>query len=144
MLINDRPEIHSVELITAQDQEVTALIRGKMEQILADGVGCALVPGAAGEGLLGSQNLHETIGELIEFIGLGNMAMERSRVELRQQVNLAYVRIDTVGDRDIDQPVLTGQRDRRLGALLSEREKSRALAPTHNDRQDFSLMISRR
>jgi hypothetical protein len=50
--------------------------------------------------------------------------MERSRVELRQQVNLAYVRIDTVGDRDIDQPVLTGQRDRRLGALLV-RGKSR-------------------
>jgi len=123
MLVDNPPEIHSVELIPAQDQEVTVQIRRKMEQVLADRVGRALIPGAAGEGLLGGQNLHEAVGELIKLVRLGDMAMQRSRVELRQQVNLAYVRIDTVGDRDINQPVLTGQRDRWLGALLGKREK---------------------
>ena len=46
------------------------------------------------------------------------MAMQTDRVELRQQIDTAQFTVDTVGNRNVNQPIFSRQRNGRLGAKL--------------------------
>ena len=124
MLRDDRAEIHAIKLVAAQNQQVFEIVVQKMNQVLADGVGGALIPGSVGEGLLGGQDFDEAAGEMVELVGLRNVAMQRGRVELRQQINASQAGIDAVGNRDVDQPIFAGERHGGLGAFFGEREQA--------------------
>jgi hypothetical protein len=60
------------------------------------------------------------------------MFVQGSRVELGEQVNAPQTGVDAVGDRDIDEPILAGQRHRRFRAFFGQREQTRALAAAHD------------
>jgi hypothetical protein len=48
------------------------------------------------------------------------MAMQRSRIELREQMDLVESRIQTVRNGYIDQAVFSAERDRRFGPIFGE------------------------
>src|SRR5881398_2717733 len=60
------------------------------------------------------------------------MPVQGSRVELSQEINAAKPGIDTVGNRNVHQPVFAGQWHGGFGALLGKRKEAGALTPTHN------------
>ena len=61
--------------------------------------------------------------------------MQRSGVELRQQINPSQPGIDAIGDRNIDQSIFPGERHGGFCALLRQREKPRARTAAHDDGQ---------
>jgi hypothetical protein len=65
------------------------------------------------------------------------MAVQRCRLELRQQEDAIDLTIETIADRNIDQPVLAGERHRGLAALAGERMEPRAASTTHDDCESF-------
>src|SRR5262249_1214510 len=106
-------------------------------QVLPHRVGGPLVPGRVAEGLLGGKNFDEAARKMIEFIRLRNVPMQRSRIELCEQIDAAQVRVDAVGDRNINEAIFPRQRDRWFGPLLCERKESGPLPSSHNDRKDI-------
>ena len=56
----------------------------------------------------------ENLGEVIEEVGPSHMRVERHRIELRGHKDLANARIDTITQGDIDDTILSGQRDGRV------------------------------
>jgi len=46
------------------------------------------------------------------------MAMQRSRIELREKINPIDLRVETVADGDINQAILPGKWDRWFASLL--------------------------
>ena len=82
-----RAEIHAIELVAAEDEQVFEIVVQEMDEVFADGVGGALIPGGVGEGLFGREDFDEAAGEMIELVGLRNVAVERGGIELGQQVD---------------------------------------------------------
>ena len=138
VLGEDALEIHAVELVAAEDDHVVEVVIEKVDEVFADGVSGTLVPGGVRERLFGGENFDEAAAEVIEFVGLGNMAMQRGGVELGKQVNAAQIGIDAIGDGDVHQAIFAGERDRWFGALFGKREKASALSAAHNDRQHIA------
>ncbi len=128
MLLDDGPEIHAIQLIAAEDQEIVEIVVQEMDQVFADGIGGALIPGGVGEGLLRGEDFDEAAGEMVELIGLRNMAVERGGVELGQQINASQAGIDAIGDGNVDQAVFAGERHGGFGAFLGEGKQARCPA----------------
>ena len=63
------------------------------------------------------------------------MAMQRRRVELREQINAPQTGVDAIGDGYVHQAILPGQRHSGLGTLLGQREQPSSLTAAHNDRE---------
>ena len=59
--------------------------------------------------------------------------MQRHAVELRQNVDRAQPRVETVADRNIDQPIFAAERHRRFGAIFGQRKQPRPGAAAHDD-----------
>ena len=66
---------------------------------------------------------------------MGDMAVQRGRIELGQHGNVVDARIDAVADGNIDQPVLAGNGNGRLGAHPGERVKALSNTAAQDDRQ---------
>ena len=84
------------------------------------------------EGLRGGEEFDEAAGEVVELVGLRDVPVQRGGIELGQQVNAPQTGVDAVGDGNIHEPILAGQRHRRLGALFGQREQARALPAAHD------------
>ncbi len=97
-------------------------------QVLAHRIGRALEPGLHGRRLLGGEDLNVAPGERVETVGPPDVAVERHRVELGQHVHPLHARVDGVGDRDVDQSVLAGDRDRRFAAAHRQGRQPRCRA----------------
>ena len=138
VLSDNAAKIHAIELIAAQDEHEIEIVIQEVSEILAHRIGGPLIPRVIGECLFRSQNFHEPSRKMIELVGLGDMPVERGRVELGEEVNALQIGIDAVGNRDVDQTILPGQRHRRLGSLLGQREETGPLPSSHDDGQDVA------
>jgi len=136
VVIEEKPVIHPVKLVAAQDEHVVESIGSEMPQVLSNRVGGALIPGFVGQSLFGREDLHESAGEMIEFVGLGDVAMERGRVKLSQQEHAQKSGIDAIGDGDIDEAILSPDRHSWFSAVFGQWEQAGATAPAENNRQD--------
>ena len=127
-------EIHLVKLVAAKDEEIIPRALEEVGQILADGIGGALVPAGTGRRLLGGENFHEAArAEDVEFVGRADVLVKRYAVELREQVDAADAGVEAIADRDVDEAVFAAQRDGWLRAVLGQREEPLARAATHDD-----------
>ena len=93
--------------------------------VLVDGVGGALVPGL-GDALHGGEDLDE-LAELVGDDGppaFADVAVERERLVLGEDVDVAEVGVDAVGEGDVDDAVLAGEGNGRLGAIAGEGEEA--------------------
>ncbi len=95
---------------------MVAVELGEDLEVLADRVGGALEPGLDLRRLLGGQDLDVAAGEGVETVGAADVPVQRHRVELGQHVHPFHAGVDGVGDRDVDQAVLAGDRHRRFAA----------------------------
>jgi len=108
-------EVHLVKLVAAEDEEIFPRALEEVGQILADGIGGALIPTGAGRCLLGGEDFHEAARtEDVEFVGRADVLVQRRAVELREQVDAANTGIQAIADRDINEAVFAAERDGRL------------------------------
>jgi hypothetical protein len=73
------------------------------------------------------------------------MTIERGTVELRQHIDLVDLRINAIADGNINESVLAGKRDGRLGTHFGEWIQAGASTSTENDGQNalhFFLSIA--
>src|SRR5262245_46794445 len=111
-------------MIARENQVIVRIEAHEMPGRLPHGVCGALKPVGALGCLFSRENLDESRAEKIHAIRLADMPVERSRVELRQYKNAANVGMQAVADRNIDQPVLAADWNRRLRSELREREEA--------------------
>ena len=106
----------------------------QVAEVLAHRVGRALVPilhaAVLGQRLLGGQDFDKAAAEVVEAIRAANVLVQAHRLKLREHVDLVDAAVEAVGERDVDQAVLAGQRHRRLGAVRGERLQSSAATTT--------------
>ena len=105
--------------------------------ILSHRVGVPLVPRAVPYRLLGGEDMDKSVGELIEPVALLNMTVKRHGVELRQDIDVANLGIDTVADREIDEAVLTGDRNGRFCPVPRQGKETAAPSSTEHDGNDI-------
>jgi hypothetical protein len=111
-------------VVAGEDENVLGLLGADGVDVLEDGVGGALVPGL-GDALHGGKDFDE----LAEFGGddgapaFADMAIQREGFVLGEDVDVAEVGVDAVGEGDIDDAVLTGEGNGRLGAVAGERKE---------------------
>jgi hypothetical protein len=137
VLLQDLAKIHPVQLVAAQDQDVLRRVGQEVHQVLANRVRRSVPPRRIREGLLGGQNLDKAPRERIELVRARNVLVHGGRLELGQHVDVAQVRVDAVGDRDVHQAVLACQRNRGLGPILGQREQPRPRAPAQDHAEHF-------
>ena len=111
-------------MVAGEDEDVLRLFGADGVDVLVDGVGGALVPGL-GDALHGREDLDE----LAELVGddrapaFADVAVERERLVLGEDVDVAQVGVDAVGEGDVDDAVLAGEGDGGLGAIAGEGEE---------------------
>ena len=135
--LDEIAEVHPVEMIARENQVVVGIVRSDVARGLANRVGRSLEPVGVVGRLLGRQDLDEAVAEQIHAIGLGDVAVERRGIELRQHEDAAELRMQAIADRNVDQAVLSADRDGRLGPVLRQRKQPRSLPAAENEREDF-------
>ena len=88
-----------------------------MDEISPHGIGGALIPIHVLFRLLGRHDVNEATAKRIKMVSALYVAMQRRRLKLGEQKDPVDLGIDAVGDRDIDEPVLAGQRNRGFATL---------------------------
>ena len=138
VLRDDAAEIHPVELVAAEDDEILEVVVEEVCEVLANGVGGAFIPGSAGRGLFRCEDFNKPAGEVVELVGLRNVPVQRRGVELREDVDAFEVRVDAVRDRNVHQTVFAGEWNGGLGAFLGQRKEARAGSSAHDDGEDVA------
>ena len=124
VLLQHEGVVHLVDVVAGEDDDVLGLFGADGVDVLVDGVGGALVPGL-GDALHGREDLDE-LAELVGDDGapaLADVAVERERLVLGEDVDVAQVGVDAVGEGDVDDAVLAGEGHGRLGAIAGEGEE---------------------
>ncbi len=110
--------IHAIEVIARQNERFFA---GKMADVMergADGVGRAHEPFLAAFGLFGGQDFDEPVRERIEFVGFHDVPVKACAQELGEHEDAVNARIDAIGERHIDEPILSEERNGGFGAFM--------------------------
>src|SRR5438045_3081238 len=98
-------QVHAIQLVPTQDQHVIELIVHEVDEVFANGIRGSLIPGRVGEGLFSGKDFDETAREMVEFVRLRNVPMERSGVELSQEKDALEPRVQAGGNRNIDDQI---------------------------------------
>ena len=130
-------EVHPVKLVAGEDEHVLDVRLLDVTEILPHRVGGPLIPRGIFVGLLGGQDLHEAAAEGVEDIRAANVPVQAYRIELRDDVDPVQSAVDAVGERDVDQPILTRHRDGRFGSELGKRIEARTAPPTQYESNDM-------
>src|SRR5262252_6283110 len=139
MLLKQETIVHVVKLVTTQDQIVLVGSLQKITKVLPYSVGCSLIPARGFRCLLRGKNLDKVFGKIVEFVTRINMAMQRSAIELCQDIDPAQPRIQAVADRYINQAIFARERYRGFCTIFCQREQSRSCTTTHDDGERFVL-----
>ena len=138
VLVDHLAEIHAIQLVAAQDDEIIKIVVQKVHQIFPHRVRRAFIPRRVGERLLRREDFHKAARELVEFVRARNVPVQRRGIELRQNVNAPEAGVDAVGDRDVHEAVFSGERHGGFGAVFGQRKQARALAAAHDDAENFA------
>ena len=135
-------EVHAVQVIAREDEEVLGVEALEMARGLTHGVGGALEPVRAVGCLLGGQHFDEAIREHVQPVGLRDVPVEGRGVELRQHEDALEAGMQAVADRDVDQAVLARERNRGLRSHVGQREEARAAPAAENQGQDVIHVVN--
>ena len=121
MLLQHQPVIHFVDVIARQNQHVLRLFRADRIDVLINRVRRSHVPVIA-DSLHGRQNLDELSHLPRQDVpALADVAVQRQRFVLGEDVNPAKIRVDAVRKGDVDDAVNAAEGHGGLGAVASER-----------------------
>ena len=129
--------VHPVKMIAREDQIVVGVVAHEVPRGLSHRVGRALKPVRVVGGLLGRENLDEPGAEQIHPVRLGDVAVERRRVELREDEDASNVGMQAIADRNVNQPVLAADWHSWLGPMLGQRKEARTLAAAEDQSEHF-------
>ena len=114
-------EVHAVKLVAGKYQYLVGMVVERVVHGRPHCVGRPLKPVAFLRRLLGGEDVDEAVRELVEPVCLHDVAVEARGKELGQHEDALDPRVDAVGQRYVDDPVLARKTDRRLGALQRQR-----------------------
>ena len=128
---HERLVVHLVDVVAGEDDDRVG--RGVVLEdvhVAQDRVGRAAVP--LGDAAAGDVRLEEldaaVVAVQVPRPPEPDVVVERARVVLGQHDDVVDVRVDAVRQREVDDPVLATERDRRLGAFLGQDGQALALA----------------
>ena len=110
-----------------------------MLDALTDGIGRALEPVGVVRSLLCRKNVHKPSVEHVELVTLDDMFVQRRRIELCQNEDLVHIGVQAVADRNVDDAILSSQRNGGFAPLFSQRIEPRAPAAAHDYSEDICL-----
>ena len=121
--------VHLIDMVAGQDDHVLGVIQVQEPDVLIDGVGRALIPGAlVALTHVGGQNVHAAVGA-VQVPGLAgaDVAVQLQGTVLGQHANGINTGIDAVRQGKIDDAVLAAKRDGRLGHMAGKGIETTAL-----------------
>ena len=121
--------VHLVDVVAREDQHVIRIVAVNKSYILIDGVGRALVPfGVLALGV-GRQHLHAAV-RIVQTprLAVADVLIELQRLILGQNTHRIDLRVDTVGQREIDDTVFSAERHGRFGRVLRQDHEAAALS----------------
>ena len=81
-----------------------------MSQSLANRVRCSLVPGWIIRRLFRGEYVDEGLAKSTEMIGVLDVSIERSRIELREHEHPSDTVVQAIGDRNVYESIFAGDR----------------------------------
>ena len=125
--------VHFVDVVAGEDDDVLGLLAADGVDVLVDGVRSAHVPVGAGA----LHGRHE-LKELAQFLGhnagpaFADMAVERERLVLGEDVDAAQAGVDAVGESDVDDAVMAAKGHGGFGTVAGERKEPFPAPPASN------------
>ena len=125
LVVRQHPAVvHLVDVVAGENDHVLRLFAADRVDVLVNRVRRAHVP-------VGARALHRRhqLKELAQLLrhnprpSFADMPVQRQRLVLRQDVNLAQSGVDAVGKRDVDDAVMPAKRHRRLGPIACKRKQ---------------------
>src|SRR5207247_2374358 len=113
--------VHTVDVIGAEDDHVVRI--GLLDQIdvLMQRVGSASIPILAGGSHLGGYRNDEVLlQEAADFPAFAQVLQQALTLELDQHIDGIDAGIHQVAENEIDDAIASAERDRRLGSFLSQ------------------------
>src|SRR5579863_6293889 len=98
-------KVHSIELISGEDQDMVDARPLNRPQVLPHRVSRPLVPLFAFIRLLRRKHLDESAAEKVEFVSLVDVPVETGRVELRQDVDSIEAAVEAIRDGNVDEAI---------------------------------------
>jgi len=136
----DEPrKIHAVQVIAGKQQDRIAGLF-EIRKVFPHRIRSSLVPTFAVDGLRRGQDRNETARESIHAVALVNMTVERLGSKLRENPDCADAMVQTITDRNVDEPEFSSYRYGRFRTRLRKRMKTAALTSCKNDRGYMRLV----
>ena len=105
--------VHLIDVVAGQDEDVVGVVQGDKADVLIDGVGGTLVPGALVPLLhIGGQDVDAAVGP-VQIPGLAgaDIAVQLQRAVLGQHTHGINAGVDTVTQGEVDDAVLAPEGD---------------------------------
>ena len=135
VLLEHLAVVHLVDVVAGKNEHVLGLLGADGVDVLVNGVGGAHVPVVA-HALHGRQDLDE-LAHLAghDVPAFADVAVERERLVLGEDVDPAQVGVDAVGERDVDDAVDAAEGDGGFGAVAGEGIEPFSRASSQQDSQ---------
>ena len=117
--VHEGTEVHLVKLVTRKNYIMCWFLCLKVNEILSNSICSSFVPAWMFKCLFCSKNFYEAARKTVKIVGISNVQVQRSRVELGQKVNLLEAGIDAVWKWEIDNAIFGRKAHSRFSHLLS-------------------------
>ena len=126
--------VHLVDVIAGQDDHDLGPLFFQRIDVLVNGVGRALIPLLV-DPLLGRHDVDEFAQLAAKVIppAQRDVPIEAHRLVLREHHDPPHAAVETVREREVDDPVNAAKRHRRLRPVARQRPQPRALSPSQYD-----------
>ncbi len=122
--------VHLINVVTGQNQHIVGIVLVDEVDILIDGIGRTLEPGAHVALLhIGGQNMQTTVGTVqIPGLSVAQIGVQLQRLILGQHADRVNAGIDAVGQWKVDDAVLPAEGDGGLGHMAGQSVQARSLS----------------
>ena len=135
--------VHLVDVVAGEDDYIVRIIQVQEADILIDGVGSPLVPGAlVALAHVGGEDMYAAIGAVqVPGLARADVAVQLQRTVLGQNANCVDAGVDTVGQGKVDDAVLAAEGDRGLCYMAGQGVKPAALPSGQQHCHNFFLHL---
>jgi len=134
--IDHASDVHTVDVVAAEDRHHVRVGLLDEVNVLKDGVGSSLIPGfVLRTHLCRHGNDEVALEQSAELPSLAQMLQQRLTAELGEHVDRVDPGIDEIAEDEIDDPVLASKGDGRFGPFIGKGCQARSLAAGEDDAQ---------
>ena len=132
--------IHLIDVVAGQHQHILGIVALDKVDVLIDGVGGTLIPIGALIALIGGQDVNAGVHTVqIPRLTGADVVVQLQRLILSEHAHRLDAGIDTVGQGEVDDAVLTAVGYCRFGNLAGQRVQTAALAASQQHGDTFLL-----